>query len=82
MTATYWEFGRRIVEFEQGGEARAGNGEELLRQLAHDLSKRLGRGFSVTNLQTFRTFFVNWPTQQPASGKLISGKIHQPVSGE
>ena len=23
MTATYWEIGRRIVEFEQGGEARA-----------------------------------------------------------
>ena len=23
MTATYWEIGRRIVEFEQGGEARS-----------------------------------------------------------
>ena len=23
MTATYWEIGRRIVEFEQGGEKRA-----------------------------------------------------------
>lgn len=23
MTATYWEIGRRIVEFEQGGENRA-----------------------------------------------------------
>ncbi|VCV74132.1 hypothetical protein BANRA_00524 [Escherichia coli] len=22
MTATYWEIGRRIVEFEQGGEAK------------------------------------------------------------
>ena len=27
MTAIYWEFGRRIVEFEQGGEKRAGYGE-------------------------------------------------------
>lgn len=26
MTATYWELGRRIVEFEQGGEKRAGYG--------------------------------------------------------
>ena len=82
MTATYWEFGRRIVEFEQGGEERAGYGEELLRQLARDLSKRLGRGFSVTNLQNFRTFFLNWPIQQTASGKLPGGKIHQTVSGE
>ncbi len=29
MTATYWEVGRRIVEFEQGGEKRACYGEEL-----------------------------------------------------
>ena len=34
MTATYWEIGRRIVEFEQGGEARAGYGEQLLERLA------------------------------------------------
>ena len=26
MTATYWEVGRRIVEFEQGGKKRAGMG--------------------------------------------------------
>jgi hypothetical protein len=30
MTATYWELGRRIVEFEQGSEKRAGYGEELI----------------------------------------------------
>jgi hypothetical protein len=29
MTATYWEIGRRIVEHEQGGEARAGYGERF-----------------------------------------------------
>jgi hypothetical protein len=29
MTATYWEIGRRIVEFEQGGEQRAEYGKEL-----------------------------------------------------
>ena len=36
MTATYWEVGRRIVEFEQGGERRAAYGEELLKRLAGD----------------------------------------------
>jgi hypothetical protein len=45
MTATYWEVGRRIVEFEQGGEKRAGYGEELLARLADDLTARFGRGF-------------------------------------
>lgn len=82
ITSTYWDFGRRIVEFEQGGEARAGYGEELLRQLARDLTERLGRGFSVTNLQNFRAFFLNWPIHQTASGKSPGGKIHQTASGE
>ncbi|CAE6812935.1 Putative nuclease YhcG [Paraburkholderia aspalathi] len=27
MTASYWEIGRRIVEFEQGGEGRTAYGE-------------------------------------------------------
>lgn len=30
MTGTYWGLGRRIVEFEQRGQKRAGYGEELL----------------------------------------------------
>lgn len=51
MTATYWEIGRRIVEFEQGGKNRAGYGEELLERLAADLSPRFGRGFSRRSLQ-------------------------------
>lgn len=34
MTATYWEIGRRIVEQEQRGEARANYGDELIKQLA------------------------------------------------
>jgi predicted nuclease of restriction endonuclease-like (RecB) superfamily len=61
MTATYWEIGRRIVEFEQGGEERAGYGEQLLERLAEDLTKRFGRGFSRQNLQQMRQFYSAWP---------------------
>jgi hypothetical protein len=64
MTASYWEVGRRIVEFEQGGEKRAGYGEELLARLAQDLSARFGRGFSRQNLQRFRTFYLSQPTDK------------------
>lgn len=32
VTATYWEIGRRIVEFEQRGEERAEYGEALIRR--------------------------------------------------
>src|SRR3954464_14956218 len=61
MTATYWLVGRRIVEEEQGGRARAGYGEELLGRLAADLTTRFGRGFSVDNLETMRSFFLAYP---------------------
>jgi predicted nuclease of restriction endonuclease-like (RecB) superfamily len=57
MTATYWEIGRRIVEFEQGGEKRAEYGEQLLKRLASDLTARLGRGFSVQNIENMRLFY-------------------------
>ena len=57
MTATYWELGRSIVEFEQGGEKRAGNGEELIKRLAEHLGARFGRGFSSPNLSKFRQFY-------------------------
>lgn len=43
MTATYWLVGRRIVDQEQGGQTRAGYGEELLERLAADLTTRFGR---------------------------------------
>src|ERR1700688_639511 len=63
MTATYWEIGRRIVEFEQQGATRAGYGEQILAKLSQDLTKRFGRGFGVDNLQRFRSFFLSYPTE-------------------
>ena len=59
IVSTYWEIGRRIVEFEQGGSARAVYGEELLRRLGRDLARRHGRGFSAPNLYKMRAFYLN-----------------------
>jgi predicted nuclease of restriction endonuclease-like (RecB) superfamily len=61
MTATYWEIGRRIVEFEQGGEKRAEYGEALLERLSKDLTLRYGRGFARPNLIRFRQFYLAFP---------------------
>jgi hypothetical protein len=71
MTITYWLVGRRIIEQEQHGAARAAYGEELLKHLARDLSKRFGRGFSERNLEQMRAFYLGWPISQTASAKLI-----------
>ena len=72
MTATYWEIGRRIVVLEQGGEQRAGYGEQLIEQLATDLTGQFGRGFKRTNLWQMRAFYLAWPEAQ----------ILQTLSGE
>lgn len=64
MTATYWEIGRRIVEFEQGGKERATYGDELLERLAEDLTARFGRGFSRRNLQSMRQLYRIRPVDQ------------------
>jgi predicted nuclease of restriction endonuclease-like (RecB) superfamily len=58
ITATYWEIGRRIVEFEQRGARRAAYGTELLDNLSADLTRRFGRGFSRDNLETMRLFYL------------------------
>lgn len=64
MTATYWEIGRRIVKFEQGGEDRATYGEALIKRLGADLSPQFGRGFGWRNLAQMRAFYLTWPTHQ------------------
>ncbi len=62
MTATYWEIGRRIVEYEQSGEKRAEYGEEVLRRLSADLTLRFGKGFGLTNLKQIRKFYLTYET--------------------
>lgn len=73
MTATYWEIGRRIVEFEQGGEARAAYGAQLIKRLSKDLSLRYKRGFSAKNLRQMRLFYLFFQhveIRQTMSGEL------------
>jgi len=72
MTATHWLVGRRIVEEEQTGRARAAYGEMLLERLAADLTERFRRGFSRQNLQQMRLFYLAYPPE----------RIRQTLSGE
>ena len=69
MTATYWEIGHRIVEFEQAGAARAGYGDSLVRRLASDLTARFGRGYSMRNIEQMRRFYLAWPIAQTVSAQ-------------
>jgi predicted nuclease of restriction endonuclease-like (RecB) superfamily len=70
IVAAYWEIGRRIVEHEQSGIARADYGTELLRKLGEDLAPRYGRGFSMQGLYKMRVFYSDWQIFPTLSGKL------------
>ncbi len=55
---TNFEIGRRIVEFEQQGAARAEYGKNLLKKLSRELTAEFGRGFSHRNLDYMRKFYL------------------------
>lgn len=67
---TCWEIGRHIVEFEQGGQARATYGKKLLPRLAESLTREFGRGFDVTNLRHMRGFYLAFPIRDTVRREL------------
>ncbi len=82
LTATYWDIGRRLVEFEQGGRARAAYGKELLVRLSADLATKHGRGFSARNLRQMRSFYLGWEIWQTPSAKFEARAKCRMLSGE
>lgn len=70
LVNTYWQIGRYIVEYEQGGNSKAEYGLALLKNLASDLTIRLGKGFSRPNLNNMRLFYLRYPICQTVSDKL------------
>lgn len=56
-----WHTGKYIVEFEQNGNSKAKYGSNLLINLSKDLTARLGKGFSRSNLTYMRKFYLAFP---------------------
>ena len=65
-----WQTGRYIVEFEQRGKVKARYGEQLLLNLAKDLTRMRGRGFSRSNLVYMRKFYLVFPKSETLSHQL------------
>lgn len=61
LTLRNWAIGYYIVEYEQHGSDRANYGEKLLPQLAADLRRRVGKGFTRRNLEYVRLFYQRYP---------------------
>ncbi|MFM7822830.1 MAG: PDDEXK nuclease domain-containing protein, partial [Bacteroidota bacterium] len=70
LVQTYWQIGRHIVEFEQGGHSKSVYGSELLDRLSKDLRRLYGSGFSRSNLFQIRLLYLRFPKIQTLSGFL------------
>lgn len=57
----YWQIGRRIVEEEQGGQARAEYGKSLIKNLAQELEPEFGSGFGKRQLDYSKKFYLEFP---------------------
>lgn len=65
MVVAYWLTGREIVEEEQQGKERAEYGTHLIETLSRQLTERYGKGFSISNLESFRKFYMTYPDRHP-----------------
>jgi len=75
LTVTYWEIGRRIVEFEQLGSQKAKYGKKILKQLSAELMAKFGRGFGWRNLYQMRNFYLSYRNIL----QTVSAKFHEPM---
>lgn len=67
MTEAYWQIGKKIVEEEQEGKARAEYGKGLIKNLSLELTKEFGDGFSIENLKNMRRFYLTFQKRQTPS---------------
>ena len=70
LIISYWRIGEIIVRYEQNESIRAAYGEQTLKQLSKALTGEFGKGFSRSNLQNMRAFYLNYENCQSVTGKL------------
>jgi predicted nuclease of restriction endonuclease-like (RecB) superfamily len=82
---TNYEIGRHIVDHEQKGKGRAAYGQEVINQLSERLTAEFGKGFSRSNLEYMRRFYVTYASRrtisQTISGGFVRGEKSQTQSG-
>lgn len=75
MILAYFQIGRMIVEDEQDGRTRADYAKETFLRLSKALNKEFGKGYSVSNLEYMRSFYVNY---QKRISQSVIGNLEQP----
>jgi len=73
QVATNFEIGRVIVEHEQQGARRAGYGQALISRLSAALTAEFGKGYSSSNLEYMRRFYIVYSDRDVETGQTVSG---------
>lgn len=58
QVASNWLIGKRIVEQEQHGRARAEYGKRIIELASEALTAEYGRGYSLTQIKNFKKFYL------------------------
>ena len=76
--ASNWLVGRRIVEQEQNGQARAEYGKRVITLASRALTEEFGKGYSETQIRDFRKFYLrfNYLQIQRTVSAESSGRFH------
>ena len=70
LLRSYWEIGRLIIESEHIRIMNDTSTRSFILALSKVLSVEIGKGFSRSNLFNMRSFYLNYPDVQTASGQL------------
>ena len=70
LVKTYWEIGKRIVQYENENKEFAGYGSKLFELIAKDLRAGYGKGFSRSNIIYMRLFYLKYQKSQTLSDQL------------
>lgn len=66
----YWNLGKRILEEEQQGKARAEYGSYLIKNLAQQIEPEYGSGFGERQLKFCRQFYREYPIRNALRSQL------------
>jgi len=77
LVQTYWQIGKYIVEFEQGGSEKSEYGSKLLDRLSKDLTMLYGRGFSRSYLVYMRKLYIVFQI-----GETVFHQFEKPILSE
>jgi hypothetical protein len=75
---TNWCIGKRIIEQEQKGKLRAEYGKRVIAIASKSLTDEFGSGYSITNIKSFRKFFVEY--KDYTIGQTVSAQFETSLS--